>query len=67
MAGHSISSFLIPEYPSPDKQRLTMALRAFSALANGRLDEAEQCLDALSFMPASSPGAVIPAPGVAVR
>ena len=40
-------SFAIPEFPSPEKQRLTMALRALSALAQGRLDEAEQCLDAL--------------------
>ena len=41
------SSFAIPEFPSPERQRLTMALRALSALAQGRLDEAEQCLDAL--------------------
>ena len=67
MTGRSISSFLIPEYPSPDKQRLTMALRAFSALANGRLDEAEQCLDALSFVPAPNPAAATPAPGGVVR
>ncbi len=41
------SSLAIPEFPSPERQRLTMALRALSALAQGRLDEAEQCLDAL--------------------
>ena len=45
-------SLSIPEFPSLDKQRLTMALRAFSALASGRLDEAEQCLDALDPQPA---------------
>ena len=49
MTDRATSSLAIPEYPSADKQRLTMALRAFSALANGNLDEAEQCLDALSF------------------
>ena len=47
MPDRRADSLSIPEFPSPDKQRLTMALRAFSALANGRLDEAEQCLDAL--------------------
>ena len=47
MPDHHAGSLSIPEFPSPDRQRLTMALRAFSALAKGRLDEAEQCLDAL--------------------
>ena len=47
MPDRHADSLSIPEFPSPDKQRLTMALRALSALASGRLDEAEQCLDAL--------------------
>ena len=67
MTGRSTSTFLIPDYPSPDKQRLTMALRAFSALANGRLDEAEQCLDALSFVPALNPTAEVLTPSIAAR
>ncbi len=41
------SSLAIPEFPTPERQRLAMALRALSALAQGRLDEAEHCLDAL--------------------
>ncbi|MGI4975837.1 MAG: hypothetical protein ACRYG6_02725 [Janthinobacterium lividum] len=65
MTDRSTSSLVIPEYPSPDKQRLTMALRAFSALANGNLDEAEQCLDALSFRPA--PATSAPASGSPLR
>ena len=57
MTSHAASSLVIPEFPSLDKQRLTMALRAFSALAQGRLDEAEQCLDALALRPEpASPG-----------
>ncbi len=67
MTGRSTSSLLIPEYPSPDKQRLTMALRAFSALANGRLDEAEQCLDALSFVPAPNPATAAPTADTTAR
>ncbi len=57
MTDRATSSLVIPEYPSPDKQRLTMALRAFSALANGNLDEAEQCLDALTCRPAPATAA----------
>ena len=46
------SSLAIPEFPSPERQRLGMALRALAALAQGRIDEAEQCLDALDARPA---------------
>ena len=60
MTDRTISSLVIPDYPSPDKQRLTMALRAFSALANGNLDEAEQCLDALALRPVPAPVAHAP-------
>ena len=67
MTNRDTCSLVIPEYPSLDKQRLTMALRAFSALANGRLDEAEQCLDALSFAPAQNPAGMPPTAGIAVR
>lgn len=42
-------SLSIPEFPSLEKQRLAMALRAFSALAQGRLSDAERCLDALAI------------------
>ncbi len=40
----------IPEFPSLEKQRLAMALRAFTALAQGRLNDAERCLDALAII-----------------
>ena len=43
-------SLSIPEFPSLEKQRLAMALRAFTALAQGRLDDAERCLDALAII-----------------
>lgn len=60
MTDRTTSSLVIPDYPSPDKQRLTMALRAFSALANGNLDEAEQCLDALALRPFTAPATHAP-------
>jgi len=56
------SSLSIPEFPSLEKQRLAMALRAFSALAQGRLNDAERCLDALAI---STPPGEAPAPELA--
>ncbi len=56
------SSLSIPEFPSLEKQRLAMALRAFSALAQGRLNDAERCLDALAI---SIPPGTAPAPKLA--
>ena len=41
-------SLSIPEFPSPDRQRLTIALKALSALAAGRREEAERCMEALA-------------------
>lgn len=55
-------SLSIPEFPSLEKQRLAMALRAFSALAQGRLNDAERCLDALAI---STPPSEAPAPELA--
>ncbi len=55
-------SLSIPEFPSLEKQRLAMALRAFSALAQGRLNDAERCLDALAI---STPPGEAPAPELA--
>lgn len=56
------SSLSIPEFPSLEKQRLAMALRAFSALAQGRLNDAERCLEALAI---SMPPGAAPAPELA--